>query len=145
MRGLLAAGPPEVAVRVADSLEETYRLNAPLAAPVAELFYDGQYRSAVPDRRLTLLRVLTDAKPLVLGEFGIDSLREGEAAKCRMLAWQIELAFRSGLAGAVVFSFTDDWYKDRRQVENWKMGLTTAAREPKESFAVALKSTRALY
>ncbi len=35
-------------------LEETYRLNAPLADPVAELFYDGKYRSAVPDRRLAL-------------------------------------------------------------------------------------------
>jgi hypothetical protein len=35
-------------------LEETYRLNAPLAEPVAELFYEGHYRSVVPDRRLAL-------------------------------------------------------------------------------------------
>src|ERR1044071_7335709 len=92
---------------------------------------------------LARLQMMADAKPLVLGEFGIDSLREGEAAKCEMLAWQIELAFRSGLAGAVVFSFTDDWYKDRRQIEDWKMGLTTAAREPKKSFAVVQKMFRA--
>lgn len=83
---------------------------------------------------LARLQMLADSKPLVLGEFGIDSLREGESAKCEMLSWQIELAFRAGLAGTVVFSFTDDWYRNNRQVEDWKMGLTTAQREPKDSF-----------
>ena len=92
---------------------------------------------------LARLQLLADAKPLVLGEFGIDSLREGEAAKCRMLAWQIELAFRGGLAGAVVFSFTDDWYHSGRQIKDWEMGLTTTAREPKESFGVVQKLFRA--
>ena len=32
----------------------------------------------------------------MLAEFGIDSYREGEPAKCEMLAWQIETAFRAG-------------------------------------------------
>ena len=80
---------------------------------------------------LARLQMIADAKPLVLGEFGIDSLREGEAAKCEMLAWQIELAFRGGLAGAVVFSFTDDWHRGGEQVTDWQMGLTTAPRERK--------------
>ncbi len=35
-------------------LNETYRLNGPLAAPVGELFYDGNYHSVVPQRRLSL-------------------------------------------------------------------------------------------
>ena len=61
---------------------------------------------------LARLQMMADAKPLLLGEFGIDSLREGEAQKCAMLEWQIEHAFRGGLAGAVVFSFTDDWFRD---------------------------------
>ncbi len=85
---------------------------------------------------LARLQMKAGDKPLVLGEFGIDSLREGEAAKCEMLAWQIELAFRAGLAGAVVFSFTDDWHHSGRQIDDWKMGLTTATREPKPSFSV---------
>ena len=29
----------------------------------------------------------------------------------RMLSWQIESAFRGGVAGVIVFSFTDDWYR----------------------------------
>ena len=44
-------------------------------------------------------------------------------------------AFRGGLAGAVVFSFTDDWWRDGRRVDDWQMGLTTRDRQPKPSFA----------
>ncbi|NOS71991.1 MAG: glycosyltransferase [Verrucomicrobia bacterium] len=92
---------------------------------------------------LARLQMLADAKPLVLGEFGIDSIREGEPAKCEMLRWQIETTFRGGLAGAVVFSFTDDWHRGGRQVEDWQMGLTTVTREPKESFHVVQEMFRA--
>ena len=92
---------------------------------------------------LARLQMMADSKPLVLGEFGVDSLREGEAHKCEMLAWQIENAFRGGLAGAVVFTYTDDWYRDGRFVEDWKMGLVTKERSPKESFGVVQKMFRA--
>ncbi len=89
---------------------------------------------------LARLQMLADAKPLLLGEFGIDSQREGETAKCEMLGWQIELAFRGGLAGAVVFSFTDDWYRGGEQITDWQMGLTTRTRERKESFFAVQKA-----
>jgi len=85
---------------------------------------------------LAHLQMIADAKPLVLAEFGIDSIREGEAAKCEMLAWQIETAFRAGLAGTVLFSFTDDWFTDQQQIEDWGFGLTTRDRTPKPSFHV---------
>jgi len=84
-----------------------------------------------------------DSKPLVLGEFGIDSEREGEARKCQIRSWTIETACRAGLAGAVVFSFTDDWVAGGRQVEEWSMGLTTRARQPKDSFFAVQKMFRA--
>jgi GT2 family glycosyltransferase len=83
---------------------------------------------------LARLQMLTEGKPLLLGEFGIDSLRETEDRKCEMLGWQIETAFRGGLAGAVLFAFTDDWWKDGRLVEGWEMGLVTRERQPKPSF-----------
>ncbi|MDB6028645.1 MAG: glycosyl transferase family 2 [Verrucomicrobiales bacterium] len=95
---------------------------------------------------LARLQMIADNKPLILGEFGIDTLREGEPSKCEMLDWQIETVFRSGLAGAVVYSFTDDWFKDNRQVEDWGFGLTTREREKKESFhVVKRKFTEAPY
>jgi O-antigen biosynthesis protein len=84
---------------------------------------------------LARLQMLADAKPLVLGEFGIDSIREGEESKCEILTNQIELACQSGLAGTIIYSFTDDWYRGGRQVEDWGFGLTTRDREPKRSFS----------
>ncbi len=83
---------------------------------------------------LARLQMIAGDRPLVLGEFGLDTIREGEPAQAEMLPWQIESAFRGGLAGAVVFTFTDDWYRDGRQVEDWAMGLTTRERAPKPAF-----------
>ena len=91
---------------------------------------------------LAKLQMRAQSKPLLLGELGADSLREGEERKCEMLAWQLEDAFRGGLAGAVVFSFTDDWWRDGRQVENWGMGLTTRERVPKPSFVTVQENFR---
>lgn len=84
---------------------------------------------------LARLQMIADAQPLILGEIGIDSIREGEEQKCEILGWQIETAYRAGLAGAVVYSFTDDWHKDGRDVLDWNFGLTDRERRPKASFA----------
>jgi len=91
---------------------------------------------------LARLQTLADAKPLILGEFGMDSIREGEPHKCEFLAWQIELAFRSGLAGTIVFSYTDDWFRGGMQITDWGFGLTTRERKPKDSFAVVQRQYR---
>jgi glycosyltransferase involved in cell wall biosynthesis len=85
---------------------------------------------------LARLQILAAHRPLVLGEFGMDSLREGKARQCEFLAWQIESAFRAGLAGTVVFSFTDDWFRGGLQIEDWSFGLTTRDRSRKDSFPV---------
>lgn len=85
---------------------------------------------------LARLQMIADAKPLVLGEFGVDSLREGEERQAEILSWKLELAYRGGAAGAVVYSFTDDWFRGGRQIEDWAFGLTTRDRQPKAAFAV---------
>jgi O-antigen biosynthesis protein len=88
---------------------------------------------------LARLQMLAESKPLVLGEFGMDSLREGEACQAETLQWQVESAFRAGLAGAVVFSYTDDWWHGGRAIEDWHMGLTTRSRQPKPAFSAVQK------
>jgi GT2 family glycosyltransferase len=85
---------------------------------------------------LARLQMIANEKPLIVGEFGIDSIREGEEFQCEALAWQIDTVFRGGLAGTVVYSFTDEWYKDHRHVEGWAFGLTTREREKKKAFSV---------
>lgn len=87
------------------------------------------------------LQMLADAKPLVFGELGIDSLAEGEDEQAKILEWQIETVFRGGAAGAVVFSYTDEWFKDGRLVAGWRFGLVTAERNAKP----ALDAVRTAY
>jgi len=83
---------------------------------------------------LARLQMLADSKPLLLGEFGFDSIRETEQRKRELLNWQIETVFRAGLAGGVVFSYTDDWWRGGQPIKDWAMGLTTRDRKPKDSF-----------
>ncbi len=89
---------------------------------------------------LARLQMQADTKPIILGEFGVDSKREGEAEKCEMLTWQIEAAFRAGLAGLVVFAYTDDWWVGSHCVDDWFMGLTTCERQKKKSFTAVQKA-----
>lgn len=84
---------------------------------------------------LARLQMIADTKPLLLGEFGMDSMREGQEAQAQFLEWQIQTAFRTGLAGVVTFSFTDDWFTGGYQIENWAFGLTDAKRQPKPAYA----------
>ncbi len=84
---------------------------------------------------LARLQMLADTKPLVLGEFGIDSLRESEEQQAEILGWQVEAAFRSGCAGTIIFSFTDDWFQAGEAVTGWTFGLVGRDRHPKPAFA----------
>src|SRR6266566_2111492 len=59
-----------------------------------------------------------------------------------VLTWQIESAFRFGLAGTIIFSYTDDWFRGEQQIEDWGFGLTGRDRKPKESFWAVQKMFR---
>ena len=83
---------------------------------------------------LARLQMLTNTKPLMLGEVGIDSKGEGMEHQAEILTWQIEAAFRGGVAGMVLYSYTDDWFKENRQIDEWAFGLTTRTRQPKPAF-----------
>jgi GT2 family glycosyltransferase len=89
---------------------------------------------------LARLQMIADAKPLVISECGLDSLREGEARQAEMLSWQVEAAFRGGAAGIVVFSYTDDWHRSGQQVVDWAFGLTTRRRAQRASYDAVQKA-----
>ena len=92
-------------------------------------------------RYLSRLQNLAKEKPLILTEFGIDSMREGSAEQARILSWQVRAAFESGVAGTVIFSWTDDWFTGGFQVEDWAFGLVDHERREKPSY----HTVRALY
>lgn len=89
---------------------------------------------------LSHLHNLSEDKPLILTEFGIDSIREGEEFQAKTLAWQVRAGFEMGLAGEVIFAWTDDWYalplsgEGGFPVEDWAFGLVDRQRNKKEAF-----------
>jgi GT2 family glycosyltransferase len=86
---------------------------------------------------LCRLQHLTGETPLVLTEAGMCSFRHGRERQAAFLEWQIEESFDRGLAGVVVFGWTDPFYQDNTLVEDWGFGLVDADRRPKPSYDAA--------
>jgi ABC-type multidrug transport system fused ATPase/permease subunit/GT2 family glycosyltransferase len=84
---------------------------------------------------LARLQNLAGDRPLVMGELGLDSMRNGLEKQATTLAWQIETAFTGGCAGAFVFAWTDEWHRGGQAVEDWDFGLTDRNRNPKPALA----------
>jgi len=84
-------------------------------------------------RYLFRLQNRSGDRPLVLGELGMDTLRHGEAEQAEFLAGHMAETRLMGLAGAFVFSWTDDWHTGGHRIEDWAFGITTADRVPKAS------------
>jgi glycosyltransferase involved in cell wall biosynthesis len=79
--------------------------------------------------------------PLVLSEFGLDSMRNGQENQAEILAWMLPAAFELGVSGTVVFAWTDEWFTGGHLIEDWAFGMVDAARAPKP----ALDSLAAAY
>src|SRR6516225_5221628 len=85
-------------------------------------------------RYVARLHNLAVDQPLVLTEFGVDSMRQGEEEQRRLLSWQVRAAFESGVAGTFVFAWTDEWFTGGHLIEDWAFGLVDRERRPKSSF-----------
>jgi GT2 family glycosyltransferase len=86
------------------------------------------------------LHSLSDERPVLLSEMGLDSLRNGEGAQAEALHGQIRSAFRTGCCGAIVFTWTDEWYRGGRWVEDWNFGLTARDRSAKPALEAVRKA-----
>jgi len=85
-------------------------------------------------RYIARLHNLAVDKPLVLTEFGIDSMRNGLDEQARILGWQVRAAFSSGVAGTFVFAWTDEWFTGGHAIEDWAFGMVDRERQPKPAF-----------
>ncbi len=84
---------------------------------------------------LSRLQNLAGDKPLILSEFGMDTIRHPEEEQARLLTEHVTTVFESGLAGTFVFSWTDEWFTDGVDVTDWAFGIVTKDRRPKLSYA----------
>ena len=80
-------------------------------------------------RYLARLQMIAGEKPLVVGEYGIDTHREtSPEGQAKTLRRQLAAAFDEGVAGLFVFSYTDEWFTHGALIEDWAFGATLAGR-----------------
>jgi len=89
---------------------------------------------------LARIHSLSDDRPVLLSEIGLDSLRNGEGSQAAMLDWQVRAALRLGCSGVIVFAWTDEWYHGKYPVEDWAFGLTTRDRTPKPALETVTRA-----
>ena len=80
---------------------------------------------------LARLQNLAEEKPLLLGEFGMDTIRHSEEDQAEMLRWHIESVVRGGLAGTIIYAWTDEWFRGGQEITDWAFGLVRRDRTPK--------------
>jgi GT2 family glycosyltransferase len=89
------------------------------------LHEDKQFRNY-----LARLQNIAGEKPLMLGEYGIDTFREyDEEKQAEILANHVKAVFDEGCVGTFIFSYTDDWYTHGWQIEDWAFGIVKRGRD----------------
>lgn len=86
------------------------------------------------DRYLARLQNLAEDRPLIMGEFGMDTIRHPEEEQAEMLRWHVESVVRGGLAGTFLYTWTDEWWCNGQEITDWAFGLTTRDRQPKKAY-----------
>ncbi|HWF52703.1 MAG TPA: glycosyltransferase [Solirubrobacteraceae bacterium] len=84
---------------------------------------------------LDRLQNLAGDRPLVLTEIGLDSGKHGEDAQAESIDWQVRSSFAAGCAGAIAFSWTDEWHRGGAEITDWRFGLTDRDRVPKPALS----------
>lgn len=87
------------------------------------------------------LQNLTFDKPLILGEFGMDTFRHSEEEQAELIASTHRISFQAGLAGCVLFSWTDEWFTDGLSITDWAFGIVRQDRSPKLSYHTLASQT----
>lgn len=94
------------------------------------------------EKYLARLQNLAEDRPLVFGEFGLDTIRKGEEEQAGVLAWHLESVVRGGAAGTIFFAWTDEWFTGGCDITDWAFGLVSRERQPKRAFHALQKYLR---
>lgn len=80
---------------------------------------------------LKRLHNIAGDRPLIISEFGIDSLRNGPEIQASTIRWALDIAHQMESSGLTLFSWTDLWQNNDRIVDDWQFGLTDIQGKPK--------------
>ena len=93
------------------------------------------------ERYLARLQNLADDKPLMMGEFGMDTIRHTEEEQAEMIGWHLDSVVRGGLAGTILYAWTDEWHRGGNEILDWAFGLVRRDRTTKK----ALETVRGFF
>lgn len=62
-------------------------------------------------------------RPVLISEFGLDSLSHGEEKQLEAMLWQLEECLHTGMAGTTVYAWSDRWLNGGRLMEEWAFGM----------------------
>ncbi len=91
-------------------------------------------------RYLRRLHHVAGDRPVVLGEFGLDSRRGGRERQAEVLRWAIRAARDEGMAGFTVYGWSDRWWNRGEEVPDWDFGLTDRAGNDKPAAAAVAEA-----
>ncbi len=83
------------------------------------------------DRYLARLQNIAGDQPLLITEFGVDSQSHGPDRQGEILSWERQSVVENGVAGNLIFSWTDEWFRGGEMVTGWSFGLTARSRTPR--------------
>ncbi len=86
------------------------------------------------EKYVARLHNLAGNLPLIITEFGVDSLSHGHERQADILAWQRDICRDMGVAGNLIFSWTDEWFRGGGWVTGWAFGLTARSRTPRPAW-----------
>jgi O-antigen biosynthesis protein len=91
------------------------------------------------ERYLARLQNLAEDKPLIMGEFGMDTIRHSEEEQAEMIEWHLDAVVRGGLAGTILYAWTDEWHRGGMDILDWAFGLVKRDRTPKKVLGTVRK------
>ena len=70
------------------------------------------------------LQNIAGDRPLIVSEFGMDSLRNSQETQAETIGWALETTYAEETAGITIFSWSDLWENNGTEVRDWNFGLT---------------------
>ncbi|NNM27978.1 MAG: glycosyltransferase, partial [Akkermansiaceae bacterium] len=112
---------PEVALAYASfpSTEYLEPRNADFTAFNVYLEHREEFRNYLPR-----LQNIAGDRPVLLSEFGLDTIRNDEEQQAETLRWHLEETLAAGIAGTTVYAWSDRWATGGIPVDDWAFGLT---------------------
>jgi GT2 family glycosyltransferase len=75
-------------------------------------------------------------RPLVISEFGLDSMRNSPESQAETFFWAMNHAYTEETAGFTVYAWSDLWFNAGAEVTDWNFGITDRQANFKPAFEV---------